>query len=150
MKGKIDLIGNKIENATKNPTILITKANDALIENNEILSQKSSAIILRKTAKNVQIVGNHINSYNTAIFDDNSTTLTLKNNIITSIEGGKENQAFRSHYPNQLTLEGNEYRGIENTETVLLVGKGKASIGKEKLISGSANYGGVDVSEIYF
>src|SRR5690606_26188447 len=100
------------------------KANDALIENNEILSQKSSAIILRKTAKNVQIVGNHINSYNTAIFDDNSTTLTLKNNIITSIEGGKENQAFRSHYPNQLTLEGNEYRGIENTETVLLVGKG--------------------------
>ncbi|MEP1259813.1 hypothetical protein, partial [Algoriphagus sp.] len=97
-----------------------------------------------------QIVGNHIKSFNTAIFDENSTALTVKDNIITSIKGGKENQAFRSHHPNQLTLKGNEYRGIENTETVLLIGKGKASIGKEKLVSGTANYGEVEVSEIYF
>lgn len=150
LKGQVELKNNKIENTSKNPVILITKANGALIENNEILSQNSSAIILRKTASDVKIIGNQIKSYNTAIFDDNSTALTVKDNIISCIQGGKENQAFRSHYPNQLTLEGNEYRGIENTETVLLVGKGKASIGKEKLISGTANYGGVDVSEIYF
>lgn len=150
LKGKIELKDNKIENKSNNPTILITHANDALIENNEILSQNSSAIILRKTARNVQIIGNQIKSYNTAIFDDNSTELVVKNNKITSIAGGKENQAFRSHYPNMLTLEGNEYVGIKNTETVLLIGKGKASIGKEKLISGTANYGGVEISEIYF
>ena len=150
LKGKIELKDNKIENKSNNPTILISQANDALIENNEILSQNSSAIILRKTARNVQIIGNQIKSYNTAIFDDNSTELVVKNNKITSIAGGKENQAFRSHYPNMLTLEGNEYVGIKNTETVLLIGKGKASIGKEKLISGTANYGGVEISEIYF
>src|SRR5690606_30102205 len=128
----------------------IVKADDALIEKNEIVSENSSAIILRKTAKNIQIIGNQINSFNTGIFDDNSTALIVRGNTITSIKGGKENQAFRSHYPNKLTLEGNEYRGIENTETVILVGKGKASIGKEKLISGTANYGGVEISEIYF
>ena len=150
LKGKVELIGNKIENSSQNPTILITKADDAVIENNEILSHNSSAIILRKTAINVQIVDNQITSYNTAIFDDNSKELVVKNNKITSIAGGKENQAFRSHYPNKLTLEGNEYIGIQNTETVLLVGKGKASIGKEKLVSGTANYGVVEISEIYF
>ncbi|MEP1954873.1 MAG: right-handed parallel beta-helix repeat-containing protein, partial [Algoriphagus sp.] len=150
MKGKLHLTENKIENKSKKPTLLIIKADDALIENNEILSENSSAIVLRKTARNIQIVGNHIKSFNTAIFDENSTALTVKDNIITSIKGGKENQAFRSHHPNQLTLKGNEYRGIENTETVLLIGKGKASIGKEKLVSGTANYGEVEVSEIYF
>ena len=150
MKGKVELKGNKIENSSKNPAILITQANDAMIENNEIVSRNSSAIILRKTAKNVQIIGNQINSFNTAVFDDNSKELVVRNNKITSIAGGKENQAFRSHYPNKLTLEGNEYRGIANTETVVLVGKGKASIGKEKLISGTANYGDVEISEIYF
>ena len=150
MKGRMLLTGNKIKNTSKNPAILITRADDALIENNEIISQNFSAIILRKTAKNVQIIGNQIQSYNTAIFDDNSKELVVKNNKITSIAGGDENQAFRSHYPNKLTLEGNEYTGIKNTETVLLVGNGKASVGNEKLISGTANYGGVDISEIYF
>ena len=150
LKGKIELKENKIVNKSSNPAILITQAKGALIENNEILSQNSSAIILRKTARNVQIIGNQINSYNTAIFDDNSTELVVKNNKITSIVGGKENQAFRSHYPNKLTLEGNEYVGIKNTETVLFVGKGKASVGKEKLVSGTANYGGVEITEIYF
>lgn len=150
MKGNMHLLGNKINNNSENPTILIVKADNALLENNEILSQNSSAIVLRNTAKNIQIIGNQIESFNTAIFDDNSKELVVKNNKITSIAGGEENQAFRSHYPNQLTLEGNEYRGIENTETVLLVGKGKAKIKNEKLISGTANYGGIEISEIYF
>ncbi len=150
LKGHMHLLGNKIINTSTNPAILIVKADDALIENNEILSQNSSAIVLRNTAKNIHIIGNQIKSYNTAIFDDNSKELVVKNNSITSIAGGKENQAFRSYYPNQLTLEGNEYRGIENTETVLLVGKGKAKVGNEILISGTANYGGVEISQIYF
>ncbi|WP_192347100.1 right-handed parallel beta-helix repeat-containing protein [Algoriphagus sp. Y33] len=147
MTGQVHLIGNQIKNSSKNQAILITKADNALLENNTILSQNSSAIVIRNTAKKVQIIGNQINSFNTAIFDDNSQELAVKNNIITSIAGGKENQAFRSHYPQNLTLVGNEYRGIENTETVLLVGKGKATVGKEKLISGTANYGGVEISK---
>ncbi|MFC5626424.1 right-handed parallel beta-helix repeat-containing protein [Algoriphagus winogradskyi] len=150
LKGEVELKDNKIENKSNNPAILITQADGAIIENNEIVSQNASAIILRKTAKNVQLIGNQIKSYNTAIFDDSSKELVVKNNKITSILGGAENQAFRSHYPNQLTLEGNEYRGIKNTETVLFVGKGKASVGKEKLVSGTANYGGVEITEIYF
>ncbi|SFT73729.1 Right handed beta helix region [Algoriphagus locisalis] len=146
LKGKVELIGNKIENSSRNPTILITEADNARIENNEILSQNSSAVILRKTAKNVQIIGNQIKSFNTAIFDDNSKELVVKNNKVTSIAGGKENQAFRSHYPDNLILEGNEYRGIANTETVIFVGKGKASVSNEKMITGTANYGVVDIS----
>lgn len=150
LKGQVAFKGNKIQNDSNNPALLITRADSLLIENNEILSQNSSAIILMKTAKNVQIIGNRINSYNTAIFDDSSKELFVKNNKITSIAGGKENHTFRSHYPNKLTLKGNEYNGIQNTETVLLVGKGKASIGQEKLISGTANYGGVEITEIHF
>ncbi|MCE7055093.1 right-handed parallel beta-helix repeat-containing protein [Algoriphagus sp. AGSA1] len=146
MKGEVHLIGNTIQNKSQNPTVLITKADGALIENNEILSEKASAIILRKTAKNVQILNNKIKSFNTGIFDDNSTALVVKKNKIESIPGGSENQAFRSHYPNQLTLEGNEYIGIADTETVVLVGKGKARISKENLISGTVNYGGVEIS----
>ncbi|WP_439488935.1 right-handed parallel beta-helix repeat-containing protein [Algoriphagus sp.] len=146
MKGTVNLTGNRIKNKSRNPTILITKADGALIENNEILSENSSAIILRKTAKNVQIIENEIKSFNTGIFDDNSTALAVKNNKITSIPGGNENQTFRSHYPNQLTLEGNEYIGIADAETVVLVGKGKARIIKENLVSGTANYGEVEIS----
>lgn len=147
MKGQVDLIGNKIRNSSENPAILITKADNALVENNEILSQNSSAIVIRNTAKKIQIIGNEIKSFNTAIFDDNSKKLKVKNNKITSILGGKQNQTFRSHYPNQLTLEGNEYKGIADTETVIFVGKGKATVKNEKLISGTANYGGVEISE---
>ncbi|MDR7129859.1 hypothetical protein J2X69_002205 [Algoriphagus sp. 4150] len=147
MTGNVHLTGNQIKNNSKNQAILITKADNALLENNTILSQNSSAIIIRNTASNVRIISNQIESSNTAIFDDNSKELVVKDNIITSIPGGDENQAFRSHYPQNLTLVGNEYRGIENTETVLLIGNGKATIGKEKLISGTANYGGVEVSK---
>jgi len=147
MKGNMRLTGNEIRNNSENPTILIVKADNAFLENNEILSQNSSAIVLRNTAKNIQIIGNQVKSFNTAIFDDSSKDLVVKNNKITSIAGGEENQAFRSHYPVNLTLIGNEYHGIENIVTVLLVGKGKATVGKEKLISGTANYGEVEISE---
>lgn len=148
MQGQVTMTGNKIENKSTKPAILLVNADNALIENNTIQSQNSSAIILRKTAKNVLLIGNRIKSPNVAVFDDGSKNLVVKNNTIASIPGGEENQAFRSHYPDQLTLEGNEYHGIENTETVLFVGKGKASIGKERLISGTANYGEVEISEI--
>lgn len=150
MEGKVFLAENKIENSSKDPAILITKSDDAFIQNNEIISHNSSAIILRKTAKRVQIIGNEITAYNTGIFDDSSKELVVKKNKITSIAGGSENQAFRSHYPNQLTMQGNEYRGLKHIETVLFVGKGTANIGGEKLVSGTANYGQVDISKIYF
>ncbi|WP_339758949.1 right-handed parallel beta-helix repeat-containing protein [Algoriphagus aquimarinus] len=147
MEGTMHLTGNKMENNSENPAILIVKADNALLENNEIVSRNSSAIIIKNTAKNIQIIGNEIESFNTAIFDDSSRDLVVKNNRIKSIAGGEENQAFRSHFPNNLTLTGNEYHGIQNTETILLVGKGKATIGKEKLISGTANYGEVEITD---
>ncbi|PZX59766.1 parallel beta-helix repeat protein [Algoriphagus ratkowskyi] len=147
MKGDMHLSGNKIKNSSSNPVILIVKADDALIENNEILSQHSSAIVLRKSAKNVRIIGNQITSFNTAIFDDSSSNLLVKDNLLTSILGGEENQTFRSHYPDQLTLEGNEHVGIKNSTSVLFVGKGKARVRNEKLTAGTANYGEVEVDE---
>ena len=104
MKGNLVLSGNKMNNSSSNPAILIVKADDGVIETNEILSQHSSAIVLRKTAKNIQIIGNKVKSYNTAIFDDSSSNLLLKDNFLTSIPGGDENQTFRSHYPNHLTV----------------------------------------------
>ncbi|TXE14316.1 right-handed parallel beta-helix repeat-containing protein [Algoriphagus aquimarinus] len=146
MEGTMHLTGNTMENNSENPAILIVKADNALLENNEIVSRNSSAIIIKNTAKNIHIIGNQIESFNTAIFDDSSKDLVVKNNRIKSIAGGEENQAFRSHFPNNLTLVANEYHGIQNTETVLLVGKGKATIGKEKLISGTANYGEVEIT----
>lgn len=147
MKGTMHLTGNKMENNSENPAILIVKADNALLENNEIVSRNSSAIIIKNTAKNIHIIGNQIESFNTAIFDDSSKDLVVKNNRIKSIAGGEKNQAFRSHFPNNLTLVANEYHGIQNTETVLLVGKGQATIGKEKLISGTANYGEVELTD---
>ncbi|WP_339698038.1 right-handed parallel beta-helix repeat-containing protein [Algoriphagus aquimarinus] len=147
MKGTMHLTGNKMENNSENPAILIVKADNALLENNEIVSRNSSAIIIKNTAKNIHIIGNQIESFNTAIFDDSSKDLVVKNNRIKSIAGGEKNQAFRSHFPNNLTLVSNEYHGIQNTETVLLVGKGQATIGKEKLISGTANYGEVELTD---
>jgi len=147
MEGTMHLTGNTMENNSENPAILIVKADNALLENNEIVSRNSSAIIIKNTAKNIHIIGNQIESFNTAIFDDSSKDLVVKNNRIKSIAGGEENQAFRSHFPNNLTLVANEYHGIHNTETVLLVGKGKATIGKEKLISGTANYGEVEITD---
>ncbi len=147
LKGHMHLLENKIINTSTNPAILIVKADEALIENNEILSQNSSAIVLRKTAKNIQIIGNQIKSYNTVIFDDNSSNLLVKGNVLMSIPGGTENQTFRSHSPNQLKMDGNKHFGIANSVSVLFVGKGKASIKNEKIASGKANYGEVEIDD---
>lgn len=147
MKGKLQLIGNIIENKAENPAILIVKADDAILQNNEIKSNYASAIVLRNTAKNVKIILNKVTSFNTAIFDDSSSKLLVKDNVLTSISGGLENQTFRSHYPNKLKMEGNEHIGIANSVSVLFVGKGKASIENEKMTSGKANYGEVEIDE---
>lgn len=147
MKGNMRLIGNKIENNSTNPAILVVKADGALIRDNEINSLRASAIVLRKTAKNIKIIHNNISSFNTAIFDDSSSDLLVKDNVLTSIQGGTENQTFRSHFPNQLIMEGNEHVGIMNSVSVLFVGKGKASIKNEKISSGEANYGEVEIDD---
>ncbi|MEB2774820.1 right-handed parallel beta-helix repeat-containing protein [Algoriphagus sp. D3-2-R+10] len=147
LKGSMHLIGNIIENKSENPAILIVKANEAILQNNEIKSLRASAIVLRNTAKNVKIILNKVTSFNTAIFDDNSSNLLVKDNVLTSISGGPENQTFRSHYPNNLKMEGNEHIGIANSVSVLLVGKGKASVANEKITSGKANYGEVEIDE---
>ncbi|MEB2779495.1 right-handed parallel beta-helix repeat-containing protein [Algoriphagus sp. C2-6-M1] len=147
LQGRIRLVGNKIENKSTNPAILITKADHARIVKNDILSQNSSAIILRKTAENVHIIENHIHSFNTAIFDDSSSHLLIKDNVLTSILGGPENQTFRSHFPKQLKMEGNEHIGIENSVSVLFVGKGTASIENEKITLGKVNYGEVKLND---
>jgi len=147
MKGKIRFLDNKIFNNSENPTFLIVKADKAIIENNVVESKRSSAIVLRNTAASVEILSNRITSYSTAIFDDNSKDLLVKDNYIASLDGGKETQTFRSHYPRNLRLENNEHVGIKNQPTLVFVGKGEASITDQKLTSGTTSYGGVNVSE---
>lgn len=147
MKGSLYMTQNKIMNNSNKPTILIVQAGLALFENNRILSQKSPAIELRNTAKNVKIIGNQIRSFSTAIFDDHSKELLVKNNKITSIAGATPTLTFLSHYPNQLSMEGNEHFGIADSVSVLFVGKGTASVKNEKLISGKANYGDVEIDD---
>jgi hypothetical protein len=147
MKGQVSIINNIIENKSQNPAILIVKADEAIISNNEILSLYASAIVLRSTAQNVKLINNQIESIDTGIFDENSKSLLVQNNKITSMAGGEKNHAFRSHYPRDLTLIGNEYHGFSNQVTVLLVGNGKAKVSDEKLVSGTADYGEVRISK---
>jgi len=147
MEGQVRIIDNIIKNKSKNPAILIVKAGEAIIENNEILSLNASAIVLRPTAQNVELINNKIESIETGIFDENSKSLLVRDNTITSLSGGEKNQAFRSHYPRNLTLTGNEYHGISEQVTVLLVGNGQAKVSDEKLVSGTVDYGEVKISK---
>ena len=145
MEGQARIIDNIIKNKSKNPAILIVKAEEAIIENNEILSLSASAIVLRPTAQNVELINNKIESIDTGIFDENSKSLLVRDNTITSLSGGEKNQAFRSHYPRNLTLTGNEYHGISDQVAVLLVGNGQAKVSGEKLVSGTVDYGEVKI-----
>ncbi len=145
MEGQVRIINNSIKNKSQNPAILLVKADDAVIDHNQILSLNASAIVLRSTAKNVKLINNQIESIDTGIFDENSRSLLVQNNKITSIAGGQKNQALRSHYPRNLTLIGNEYHGLSDQVTVLLVGNGEANISNEKLVSGTLDYGEVRI-----
>jgi nitrous oxidase accessory protein NosD len=145
-EGRLSMRKNHLKNASTIPAILVVKADSALIENNEIESLQSSAIVLTNTAVSVQIVSNRIEAYSPVIFDESSRDLSIRANTLRSLIGGKEQLTFRSHYPRNLHMSGNTHIGKDGEDVVLFVGKGNALVEEENLLSGVSNYGKVILS----
>lgn len=146
MKGNLVLKDNRLRNDTESNLLLLAEMSSATIEDNVLESSKSTAVAIRKPAKNVRLIGNQIRSTGPVIFDEGSPGLLIQNNKIELIPGGKENLTLKSNFPDRLRLEGNEHLGIEGAPTLVFVGEGHATV-SEKLLVGTAEYASVEVKK---
>lgn len=144
MKGNFILKGNEMKNASDASVLLLSKATSAVIQDNQIESQKATAILINKSASNISLIGNKIRSAGPGIYDQGSPNLLVQDNKIELIPGGKENLTLKSNYPNGLILQGNEHYGTEGKPTLVFVGKGNAKV-HDKLVVGTADYAEVEV-----
>lgn len=144
MKGNLVLRNNILKNNSSSNLLFIAGAGTALIEGNEIESTQAPAILIKKNAKNIQLLRNQLRSPGPVILDEGSPNLLVQDNRIELIPGGKEELTLKSNYPDGIRLLGNEHRGIEGQATLLLVGKGTATV-NEKLIIGTTDYSAVKV-----
>ncbi len=146
MEGNLILKGNGLKNTSDSNLLFISKATGAVFEDNQIESQKVTAILIKKSATNISLIGNKIRSAGPAIYDEGSPDLLVRDNRIELIPGGKENLTLKSNSPNGLILQGNEHYGTEGKPTLVFVGKGKAKV-HEKLVIGTADYAEVEVEK---
>ena len=145
MRGNIQLFENTINSHSKDGAILLVKVNSALLERNIITSMGSHAISTRKSAGKVEILNNDIKSVNACIFDDGAKGLRVIGNKLLSLEGGSFRHTVVSRSPNQLVLSKNEHSTAPQNITIYLEGKGTAQIAEENILSGTVDYGTVNV-----
>ena len=145
MSGNVKLVENTINSHSKDGAILLVKVNSALLERNIITSMGSHAIATRKSADNIEILNNDIKSVNACIFDDGAKGLRVIGNKLRSLEGGSFRHTLVSRSPNQLVLSQNEHRTAPENITIYLEGKGTARIAEENILSGTVDYGTVNV-----
>jgi len=150
LSGNLRLVENKINCSGKDPAILLVKANNAFLENNEIFSQQSIGIVVRKMAQNVEIINNTIQARNTCITDDGSPNLLIQKNKLTALQAGAYHQTLRSKNPENLRLANNEHTGKLDSPVLILEGNGTAFLESEKIISGKTNFGQVKVTKKNF
>jgi Right handed beta helix region len=146
MKGNLVLKDNELKNSSNSSALLLADVNSATIEDNRIVSQNTTAIAIRKPAKNVRLIGNTIVSAGPAIFDEGSPSLLIQDNKIELIQGGTESLTLKSNFPDGLRLEGNEHHGTEGKPALVFVGRGTATV-NEKLVIGTADYADVEVKK---
>ncbi|HSF53887.1 MAG TPA: right-handed parallel beta-helix repeat-containing protein [Algoriphagus sp.] len=145
MKGNLVLKGNELKNSSEVNLLFIAGASSAKIEDNQIESLNSTAIVIKKTAENIHLIRNQIRSAGPVIMDEGSADLLVQDNRIELIAGETEQLTLKSSSPNRIRLLGNEHYGPQGKPTLLFVGKGKATV-NEKLVTGTADYAEVEVS----
>jgi hypothetical protein len=146
MKGNLVLKDNELKNNSESNVLFIAGASSAIIQDNRIESLKATAILIKKTAKNISLIRNQIRSTGPVILDEGSPNLLVQDNRIELIPGGKDQLTLRSNYPDRIRLLGNEHHGTPGKPTLLFVGKGKATVSDE-LVTGTADYAEVEVAK---
>ncbi|GAA0880448.1 hypothetical protein GCM10009119_34180 [Algoriphagus jejuensis] len=146
MKGNLILRDNDLKNTSDSNVLLLANVDSAVIEDNRIESLKTTAVAIRKPAKNVRLSRNLIRSSGPVIFDEGSPNLLIQDNTIEVIPGGEENLTLKSNFPDRLRLEGNEHLGADGKPTLVFVGKGTATV-QEKRIIGTTDFAEVNVIE---
>lgn len=146
LAGQVTLLRNKIKSEHPVGAILLVQVSKALLEENDIMSEKGIAVTIRKSAKSVALIRNRIKSVSACVMEDGSEKLLLKENILTAMNNGSaDSYTILSKDPRNLTLKSNEHHGIEGQVAVLMVGSGTASIQDERIRSGTFHYGNVQV-----
>ncbi|MBN7809338.1 right-handed parallel beta-helix repeat-containing protein [Algoriphagus sp. H41] len=146
MKGNLTLGKNTLKNSSSSNLLFIAGAGSALIEDNELESTQAPAVLVKKSAQNIQLKGNRLRSPGPVILDEGSPGLLLQDNRLELLPGDSESLTFKSNYPNGIQLLGNEHHGIAGQPTLVLVGKGTAKI-SDKLVTGTADYAAVEVEK---
>ncbi len=145
LTGNIQLVENTINSHSKDGALLIAKVSSACLEKNIVTSMASHAVIVRNAAQNVQIFDNDIKSVNSCVFDDGAPDLRVVGNKFLSLEGGGFRHTLVSRSPNHLLLLENEHSTVAEDIAIYLEGPGTAQIISEKIISGTVDYGTVNV-----
>lgn len=147
MGGNVRMIDNTINSHSGDGALLIVRANSMHLENNRITSTNSQALSIRSMATRVSIVNNDIKSVNSCIIDDGSRGLTVTGNKLTSLEGGRFRHTLISRNPDGLVLSQNEHISDGKNKSLLFEGSGTAWVSGEKIPSGYADYGSVEVKQ---
>lgn len=145
MRGNIKLVENTINSQAKEGAILLVRVNSALLDRNIITSMGAHAISTRKAADNVEILNNDIKSVNACIFDDGARGLRVIGNRLHSLKGGTFRHTLVSRSPHLLVLSQNEHHTSADNISIYLEGTGTAQITSEKILSGTVEYGTVQV-----
>lgn len=145
MRGNIKLVENTINSHAKDGAILLVRVNSALLDRNIITSMGAHAISTRKAAHNVEVLNNDIKSVNACIFDDGARGLRVIGNKLHSLKGGNFRHTIVSRSPHQLVLSQNEHHTSADNISIYLEGRGTAQITSENILSGTVEYGTVQV-----
>lgn len=147
MEGNLLMTKNIINSNAPSGAILLVNINSAQLDQNQIKSTRFYAITVRKMAKKVNLRNNIIQSVDACIYDEGSENLTLSQNKLHSIPGGKLSRTFISKNPNHLKMQQNEHIGGKSDNSIRFEGTGIAFLSDEKIISGYPDYGKVVIKK---
>ncbi|GAA4780043.1 hypothetical protein GCM10023231_03650 [Olivibacter ginsenosidimutans] len=147
MQGSLTLYKNTIHSEAPNGALLLTNIQGAQIKENSIKSTAGYAVTVNRSAQGIILEDNEIQSVEACVFDGGSENLTLLNNELRSLAGGRLQRTFISQHPNSLRLKGNTHRGGSSDNSIRLEGTGTAFISDETIKSGYPDYGKVTVKE---
>lgn len=147
LSGHVRFEGNELYSNDALGALLVVNASSVTIRDNKVRSTENFAITTRKSAAQIWIDNNRVESKNACIIDDGSHGMKVTNNQFISLNGGNIQRTFMSTNPDALLLENNEHQGGERDNSIRLMGQGTARIVNEKIVSGYPDYGSINVIE---
>lgn len=141
------LKANSIQSRSDVGAILVVRAQSVLIDSNRIVNRNNQAIITRKSANNISITNNHIESVNACIMDDGATGLYISGNKFVTLRGGEHQRTVVSTNPNGIIMHNNEHHGGRQDNSIRFTGNGHATVYDEKLVSGYPEYGEITIKQ---